>query len=233
MTFVVEPHPQTTIDVVTGGQFPVRRILCIGRNYGDHVKEMGGDAKSDPPVFFSKPADAIVANGETIPFPPATNDLHYEGELVVALGQGGRNLSSREEAGALIFANACGCDLTRRDLQALSKNSGTPWDMAKGFDNSAPIAPLAPITDITPSQFDDARLRTRVNGDIKQDAPLSEMIWSVPEILIELSQLIELKAGDIIFTGTPAGVGPLLPGDKVEVSIGLLPSLSFTMGEKE
>lgn len=231
MSFVFAPPPTSSVDVLGGGRFPVRRIFCIGRNFADHVKEMGGDPKSDPPVFFTKPADAIVETGSVIPFPPATSNLHYEGELVIALGRGGRNLRSREDAGALIFGQAAGCDLTRRDLQALAKKAGAPWDTAKGFDNSAAVGMIARIEDFPPHLFDGARITLSVNGAVKQDSAL-KFIWTVPEIIIALSALFELKAGDLIFTGTPEGVGPLNPGDRVEVTVGPLPTLEFSIEEE-
>lgn len=231
MTFVFEPRPVSSVEVLGGGRFPVRRIFCIGRNFADHVKEMGGDPKSDPPVFFTKPADAVVETGSVIPYPQGTSNLHYEGELVIALGRGGRNLTDRDAAGALIFGQAAGCDLTRRDLQAAAKKSGSPWDAAKGFDNSAGVGMIARIEDFPPHLFDDARITLKVNSAVKQDSRLN-FIWTVPEILIALSNLFELKAGDLIFTGTPEGVGPLRPGDRVEVAVGPLPALEFSIEEK-
>ncbi|MFZ5618271.1 MAG: fumarylacetoacetate hydrolase family protein [Pseudomonadota bacterium] len=229
MSLVFPPQPQPVAGVLGGGEFPVRRIFCIGKNYAGHVKEMGGDPKSDPPVFFTKPADAIVPTGSVIPYPQATQNLHYEGELVVALKTGGRDVKTAEEAGALIFGQAAGCDLTRRDLQAAAKKAGAPWDASKGFDNSAPIGLIARIEDFPQSLFDDARLALTVNGAEKQSASLNSMIWSVPEIIMALSRLFELKAGDLIFTGTPEGVGPLAREDRVEVTIGPLPSLEFSI----
>lgn len=226
MNFVFAPPEQPSVEVLGGGRFPVRRIFCIGRNFADHVKEMGGDPKKDPPVFFTKPADAIVETGSVIPYPQATENLHYEGELVIALGRGGRNLKERHAAGALIFGQAAGCDLTRRDLQAAAKKAGAPWDSSKGFDNSAAVGMIARIEDFPPDLFDNARLSLTVNGVVKQDSAL-KFIWSVPEIIIALSRLFELKAGDLIFTGTPEGVGPLQRGDRVEVSVGPLPTLEF------
>lgn len=230
MSFVFAPPAPSSVEVLGGGRFPVRRIFCIGRNFADHVKEMGGDPKSDPPVFFTKPADAIVETGSVIPYPPATSNLHYEGELVIALGAGGRRLKSREEAGALIFGQAAGCDLTRRDLQALAKKSGSPWDTAKGFDNSAAVGMIARIEDFPPDLFDQARIVLAVNGEKRQDSSLN-FIWTVPEIIIALSNLFDLKAGDLIYTGTPEGVGPLNPGDRVEVTVGPLPTLEFSIEE--
>lgn len=230
MSYVIPPPPQAVAGVLGGGEFPVRRIFCIGRNYADHVKEMGGDPRSDPPVFFTKPADAIIPTGSEIDYPPSTSNFHYEGELVVALKAGGRDLKTREEAGALIFGQACGCDLTRRDLQAAAKKAGGPWDAAKAFDRSAPVGLIARIEDFPPDLFNDARLVLRVNGVEKQNAALRSMVWTVPEIIIALSKLFELKRGDLVFTGTPEGVGPLQRDDRVEVSIGPLPPLEFAIG---
>lgn len=230
-SYVVAPPPQPVLAVDGGGFFPVRRIFCIGKNYADHVAEMGGHPKSDPPVFFTKPADAVVACGAIVPYPPATDNLHYEGELVVALKAGGRDLRGADAAAALVFGHAAGCDLTRRDLQAAAKKAGGPWDAAKAFDHSAPIGPIARVEDVPFPRLAEAGLRLAVNGAVKQSAPLSAMIWRIPEIIMELSTLFELKAGDIIFTGTPAGVGPLKPRDQVEVRIGDLPALAFTIGE--
>ena len=210
--------------------FPVRRIFCVGKNYADHVREMGGDPKETPPVFFTKPADAAVTDGE-FPYPPATDNLHYEGELVIALKSGGRNIASRGEAGATVFGQAAGCDLTRRDHQAAAKKAGAPWDTAKAFDNSAPIGLIGRIEDFPPDAFDNARVVTTVNGETRQDGALADMIWTAPEIIMALSRQFELKAGDLIFTGTPEGVGPLVPGDKATVEIGPLPKLSFEVGE--
>ena len=209
--FTPQDHPVVAVD--DGQLFPVRRIFCVGKNYADHVKEMGGDAKTDKPVYFTKPADAVVASGATLPFPLGTDNLHFEGELVVALGPS-----------AEIFGYAAGCDLTRRDLQSAAKKARNPWDIAKGFDQSAPIGT---ISRTKPASTD--FLETRVNGDVKQSAPLSLMIWTIDEIIDGLRSLFELKAGDLIFTGTPSGVGPLVQGDQIEVTIGGLPKLEFNL----
>lgn len=227
--FVIPPPERATAPVKGGGVFPVRRIFCIGRNYADHVREMGGDPKDTPPVFFTKPSDAVVENGAVVPFASATKNFHYEGELVVALKSGGRDIAGDAAASACIFGYAAGCDLTRRDHQAAAKKDGTPWDTAKGFDNSAPLAPIVRAEDA--GDISGVRLMTRINGEIRQDEPLSSMIWSIPEIIIALSRQFELKPGDLIFTGTPEGVAPLSPGDKVEVEIGQLPKLEFSIGE--
>jgi len=229
--FVFDPPAPQGVEVLSGGLFPVRRIFCIGKNYADHVKEMGAEPKTTPPVFFTKPSDATVASGAVIPYPPATQNLHFEGELVVAIGASGKDLKSRSEADALIYGHAAGCDLTRRDLQAEAKVQGGPWDTGKAFDRSAPVGAIAPVADYPCDAFGDARLVTKVNGQIRQEAALAEMIWSVPEILIALSQLFELKPGDLAFTGTPAGVGPVQPGDKVEVAVGALSPLAFEIGD--
>lgn len=222
--FVFPPPRRPAVPVTGGGLFPVRRIFCIGRNYADHVREMGGDPKSSPPVFFTKPADAIAPDGVEIPFPQATANLHFEGELVVALQGGGKDVASADAAAGLIFGYAAGCDLTRRDHQARAKDAGAPWDAAKAFDLSAPTGAIAPADAI---DLSGARLTTFVNDEKRQDASLDQMIWSIPEIIIALSKLFELKAGDLIFTGTPEGVGPLAPGDRVKVSIGNDLSLEF------
>ena len=231
MRYVFPPPDSVSLPVMGGGRFPVRRIFCIGRNYADHVREMGGDPKSDPPVFFTKPADAVVESGAVIPYPPSTDNLHYEGELVIALKGAGANLSTRHEAGALIFGAACGCDLTRRDLQAAAKKAGAPWDAAKAFDRSAPVGAIAPISVVSPDAMYGVAVKTFVNDAVRQDSSGSTMIWSAPEIIIALSKLFELRAGDLVFTGTPEGVGPLSRGDRVRVEIGPLSPLEFSIGE--
>jgi fumarylpyruvate hydrolase len=228
-TFAFEPPHPATVPVIDGTLFPVRRIFCIGRNYADHVREMGGDPRSDPPVFFCKPADAVVGDGGAVPYPPGTGNLHFEGELVIALGAAGQRLGTREEAAALIYGQACGCDLTRRDLQAAAKSSGGPWDTAKGFDASAPVGAIAPLSAVSPARLDAERLVLTVNGEERQSAALASMIWTVPEIIMALSELFELRAGDLVFTGTPEGVGALQRGDEVVVRIGPLPELRFSV----
>ena len=226
MTFVIEPPEQPTVRVKGGGLFPVRRIFCIGRNYADHVREMGGDPKSSPPVFFTKPADAVAPDGSEIPYAQATTNLHFEGELVAALKSGCKDIASQEDAIALIYGYAAGCDLTRRDHQARAKDAGAPWDTAKGFDRSAPVGEIIPeeACDLT-----NARLQTFVNGEKRQDAGLDQMIWRVPEIIIAVSRQFELKPGDLIFTGTPEGVGPVVPGDKDGIVVGEALTLQFSI----
>ena len=214
MSYVFEPEPQVTIPVAGGSLlFPVRRIYCIGRNYADHALEMGFDPESEPPFFFSKPAGTIVADGSELAFPPATQDLHHELELVVALQSGGRDLDA---ATALehVYGYAVGLDMTRRDLQAEAKKLGRPWDMAKGFDQSAPMGSIRPAAEI--GHPDSGAVTLRVNGQLRQQGDLSQQLWPVPNAIAYLSTLVELRAGDLIMTGTPAGVAAVRPGDRLE-----------------
>lgn len=190
--------------------FPVRRIFCVGRNYAAHAREMGGDPEREPPFFFTKPADAVVSGGGPIPYPPRTEDLHHEVELVMALGQGGQALAP-SACRALIYAYGVGVDFTRRDLQRAAKAAGRPWDMAKGFDRSAPCSTLTTAADIGHPRK--GQIGLEVNGEQRQSADISDLIWSPEETLAHLSELVTLAPGDLVFTGTPAGVGPLLPGD--------------------
>ncbi len=192
--------------------FPVRRIYCVGKNYADHVAEMGGNPKSQPPVFFSKPGSAISLSGLPVPYPPRTENLHHEIELVIALHSGGEDIPISDSL-SHVFGYAVGNDLTRRDLQAQAKKAGAPWDMAKGFDYSAVITPLVPADQI--GHLTKGHIFLSVNGEVRQNADIADMIWSVPEIIAELSTYVRLEAGDLIYTGTPAGVGALLPGDIV------------------
>jgi fumarylpyruvate hydrolase len=226
-----DPSP-VTIPVVTpptlaiagrAERFPVRRIYCVGQNYADHAREMGSDPERQAPFFFSKPADAVVPSGSVLPFPPATENLHHEVELVLALGGGGAGVSVAA-AGALVFGCAVGVDLTRRDLQAAAKAAGRPWDMAKGFDRSAPIGAI--MVGAPPVA---ASIALSVNGESRQAGQLSDMIWSPAEIVATLSTYVTLAPGDLIFTGTPAGVGPLRRGDGVVARIEGLPELSFSV----
>jgi len=218
--------PQTVLPVEGSDQgFPVHRIYCIGRNYGKHVQEMGGDPKEQPPIFFMKPADAATAE-TTLPYPPGTSNLHHEIELVVALKGGGANVPA-ETALDLVFGYAAGVDLTRRDLQNEAKDNGQPWDASKGFDLSGPTGPIRPAAACGALG---GRIRLSVNGEARQDGQLSDMIWSVPEIIAKLSTLWTLQPGDLIFTGTPDGVGPIKPGDKVEGEIEGVGAVRFRVG---
>ncbi len=199
-----------------GGSFPVRRVFCVGRNYAEHTREMGGDPDREPPFFFMKPADALVTGGADMPYPPASSDLHHEMELVAAIGTGGVGIAE-DEALAHVWGYAAGLDMTRRDLQGQAKKEGKPWDMGKGFDHSAPIGLLVPAARIGhPST---GRIELLVNGTPRQGADLDQMIWSVPETIAYLSGLVRLAPGDLIFTGTPAGVAAVQRGDRLEGTI--------------
>ncbi len=224
MVALVFPALPTVTLPVTGRaeRFPVRRIFCVGRNYADHAREMGGEPEKEPPFFFTKPADAVVESGSRIPYPPATTNLHHEAELVLAIGKGGA-MVAEADAPAMIWGHAAGNDLTRRDLQAEAKANRRPWDMSKAFDKSAVIGP------IRPGALPDAALRCTVNGALKQEARLSDMIWNPTEIIVALSRLVSLAPGDLIFTGTPAGVGPLNRGDTCKVEIDGLQSATVTI----
>ena len=216
----VIPAPATPrVPVRGGGTFPVRRIYCVGRNFADHAREMGAAAPASKaergqPVFFCKPADALVTDGR-VPYPPGTQDLHHEVELVVALGQDApAGELAIEDAAALVFGYGIGLDLTRRDLQAAAKAKGLPWDTGKSFDDAAPISTLIPADEI--GDLASRTLSLKVNGALRQQSTLDMLIWDVAEILHELSKLYALKAGDLVFMGTPAGVAALQPGDVCE-----------------
>lgn len=227
MTYVFQAPPQPSVAIAGSDlRFPVRRIFCVGRNYADHVREMGNDPKSEPPLFFTKPADAVAENGAAIPYATQTANLHHEVELVVALGQGGVNIAVGD-ALKHVWGYGVGVDLTRRDRQAEAKKAGTPWDVAKGFDQSAPVSALTPAGKA--GDVANARIWLSVNGEMRQDANTHEMIWSVPEIIAALSQWWELKAGDLIFTGSPQGVTALNPGDRIECGVERLAKLDFTI----
>ncbi|HEX5796212.1 MAG TPA: fumarylacetoacetate hydrolase family protein [Geminicoccaceae bacterium] len=214
MEYVIDPPPIPTLPVAGDERrFPVRRIYCVGRNYAAHAREMGYDPDREPPFFFTKPADALVPDGARIPYPLATRDLHHEIELVVALGKGGAEISA-EQAQECIFGYAVGIDLTRRDLQGEAKKLARPWDVGKAFDQSAPCSALVPARAIGhPAK---GRIRLTVNGSTRQDGDLAQMIWTTPEIIAHLSRLFTLAPGDLIFTGTPAGVGAVERGDVLE-----------------
>lgn len=217
MTDLIPAPAPPRLPVRGGGTFPVRRIYCVGRNFADHAREMGAAAPASKaergqPVFFHKPADAVVTGNADVPYPPATQDLHHEVELVVALGRDAPpGVLAPENAPALVFAYGVGLDLTRRDLQAAAKAKGLPWDTGKGFDHSAPVSELVPVAQA--GELAGRTLTLRVNGEIRQHGSLDDLIWNVADILHELSKLYALKAGDLVYMGTPAGVGPLQPGD--------------------
>ena len=225
-SYVIPPPPRPAIAVAGSDKtFPVRRIWCVGRNYEEHIREMGHDVR-DPPFFFAKPADALVPDGGTVAYPPLTKDLHFEVELVVALEDGGRNIAPGR-ALDLIYGYAVGIDLTRRDLQIASRDVKRPWEIGKAFDASGPCGALRPASEIGhPAK---GRIRLSVNGTVRQDGDLAQMIWNVPEIIVKLSEMVELAAGDIIMTGTPSGVAATVPGDKLECEIEGVGRLTVTI----
>ena len=227
--YVIVPPPTPSIAVADSeARFPVRRIFCVGRNYAAHAREMGKDPDREPPFFFTKPADAVVDDNSEIPYPPETGNLHYEAELVVAIGKGGSNIA---EAEALehVWGYAIGNDLTRRDLQNRAKEMGRPWDWGKAFDNSAICGPVHPVESV--GHLQQGKIRLSVNDEIRQDADLSEMIWSIPEQIEILSHTMQVKPGDLIYSGTPAGVGPLHPGDVCVIEIERLGRVTTTILE--
>ena len=226
MSYVIPSWELTSLPVVDNeDRFPVRRIYCIGRNYAEHAKEMGMDER-DPPFFFMKPTDAIVQNGAKIPYPPQTKNYQYEGELVVAIG-GSASSISVADANNCIYGYGVGLDMTRRDVQIAARELGRPWDMGKGFDNSAPCSEILPVTKI--GHPEEGRIHLAVNGETKQDADIKDMIWNVPESISYLSGLVTLEAGDLIMTGTPAGVGPVISGDTMVVSVEGVTELTCTI----
>ncbi|PHS25859.1 MAG: fumarylacetoacetate hydrolase [Robiginitomaculum sp.] len=224
---VFSPPAMVTIPVAGSDErFAVRRIFCAGKNYADHIREMGGEDTSRPPVIFAKPADALVSDGRDVPYPRASKDVHHEVELVLALGKPLRD-ASEEEASKAVYGIASGVDLTRRDLQTQAKKHGGPWTSAKAFDHSAPIGPITPLDGALEGLH--GRICLRVNGDIRQDGDLAQMLWSPLRLLTYLSTLFDLKTGDLVFTGTPAGVGPLQIGDAVQAQVDGTEPLHFTM----
>jgi fumarylpyruvate hydrolase len=211
--YVFPPPAITAVPVAGGGAFPVRRVFCVGRNYADHAREMGSDPDREPPFFFMKPADALLTGDADMPYPPQSADLHHEMELVVALGAGGADIA---EADALrhVWGYAAGLDMTRRDLQGQAKKEGNPWEMGKGFDHSAPIGLMVPAEKV--GHPADAAIVLKVNGKIRQSSDLKHLIWSIPETIAYLSRLVTLAPGDLIYSGTPAGVAAVVRGDLLE-----------------
>lgn len=211
MSYVFPPPPAVRIPVHgEQGDFPVRRIICAGANYAAHLREMGGEPGKDMPFFFFKPTDAIVASGSEIAYPPQTENYQYEIELVVAIGKAGFKVSA-DAASELIYGYAVGIDMTRRDLQKKLSQAHFPWEFGKSFDHSAPCSTIHPVTQT--GLLTEGRIWLAVNGTVKQDSNLNDLIWSVPKLLAHLSETIELQPGDLLYTGTPSGVGPIVPGD--------------------
>ena len=227
--YVISPPPAPSLPVAGSGKlFPVRRVWCVGRNYLEHIREMGNDER-EPPFFFAKPSDALVRDGATIPYPSLTKDFHFEVELVVALKSGGRNIPVAK-ANDCIYGYGVGIDLTRRDLQIASRNIKQPWEIGKFFDNSAPCSALRPASEIGhPTK---GKITLTTNGKPRQEGDLAQMIWNVPETISKLSEMVELAAGDVIFTGTPSGVGAVVEGDKMECAIEGVGTLTITIGPK-
>jgi fumarylpyruvate hydrolase len=225
-SFVIAPLAQPQIPVAGHAQaFPVRRVWCVGRNYLEHIRELGNDERQ-PPFFFAKHADMVAPDGAAIPYPPLTKDLHHEVELVVALKSGGANI---DPARALdhVYGYGVGVDLTRRDLQMASRKKEQPWEIGKSFDQSAPCSALRPAAEI--GHPNKARIWLKVNGEVRQDGDLEQMIWNTAEIIAKLSQQVSVGAGDIIMTGTPAGVAQITKGDKIECGIDGIGTMSCSI----
>jgi fumarylpyruvate hydrolase len=226
--YVVTPPPQAAIAVAgTDKLFPVRRVWCVGRNYIEHIREMGQDERL-PPFYFAKPADAVVPDGATIPYPSLTKDMHHEVELVVCLKSGGRNIPVAK-ANDTIYGYCVGIDLTRRDLQIASRDLKRPWEIGKAFDQSAPCGPIKPVAET--GYLTSGKITLKCNGQIRQDGDLNQLIWNVSEIISNLSEMVALEAGDIIMTGTPAGVAATVAGDKLECEIEKVGKLTVTIGQ--
>jgi fumarylpyruvate hydrolase len=220
----------TEVPVAGGGFFPVRRIYCVGRNYLDHIREMKEADEREPPFFFQKPRDAAVPDGARVPYPPFTSDFQFEVELVVAIGRDGRNIPAAD-ANKYIWGYAVGIDLTRRDRQRDARDLRLPWEVGKSFDASAPCGAIAQGCD--PAHFERCAISLSVNGVERQRGDTGQMIWSVPEVIAQLSKQVTLVAGDLIYTGTPSGVGPVVPGDLINAHIDGLPPLTITITPPE
>ncbi|MBW4962471.1 fumarylacetoacetate hydrolase family protein [Sulfitobacter sp. CW3] len=228
--YAFAPPKQASLAIEgSDARFPIRRIFCVGRNYEAHAIEMGKDPSREAPFFFTKPADAAVDTPCTVPYPPLTENLHYEIELIIAIGKGGRDIAE-DDVMDHVWGASVGIDLTRRDLQNEAKTMGRPWDWGKAFDHSAPIAPIVPIADV-PS-VETGRIWLAVNGETKQDADLADLIWSVREHVSILSRSMTLAPGDIIMTGTPAGVGAIVGGDVVTGGVDGIGTLEVTIGPR-
>jgi fumarylpyruvate hydrolase len=226
-SFVFNPAPTPRVAVVgEEGWFPIRRIFCVGRNYAAHAREMGKDPDREPPFFFTKPADAIVSDGEAVAYPQLTQNFHFEGELVVAIGKGGADIVKADALGH-VYGYAIGNDLTRRDLQSDARDKGRPWDWGKAFDRSAVCGSIHKVAEV--GHIDKGAIRVSVNGVEKQNADISDLIWSTPEIISILSQSVRIEPGDLVYTGTPAGVGALSPGDSCIVEIEGLGQIATTI----
>lgn len=228
MTLFAPPAPiiaQTT----EGNGFPVRRLFCIGRNYAAHAREMGKDPTREAPFFFTKWAETVVPSGETIAYPPETANFHYEAELVVAIGKGGRNIAA-SDAASHVYGYATGLDMTRRDVQLEARDKGRPWDTGKNVEQSSPLGIIHPVSET--GELKTGRISLTVNGEVKQDADLADLIWSVDEVIAYVSRFYRLEPGDLIYTGTPAGVGAVVTGDEIVVSVEGLTPCTIRIGPK-
>lgn len=223
--WVIDPVALPTVPVAGGRKFPVRRIFCVGRNYAAHAREMGADPDREPPFFFTKPADAVISS-DRVPYPTATRALHFEMELVVAIGREAQSVAATQALDH-VYGYAAGVDLTRRDLQDEAKSLRRPWDMSKGFDASAPIGPITPIA--VSGHPSHGKITLSVDGVIKQSGDLADMIWPVPDIIVFLSKLVTLMPGDLIFTGTPDGVGAVERGSRIHGSVEGVGAVSFEL----
>lgn len=222
--------PVASVPIVgSDSSFPVRRIYCVGRNYAEHAREMGFEPEREPPFFFTKPADAIVLDGSTIGYALATRNLHHEVELVAAIGKPGVEIT-RDAALEHVFGYAVGIDMTRRDLQLAARDKGRPWDVGKAFDESAPIGAIRRATELGPLEA--GLIELSVNGEVRQSSDLKQLLWPVPDLVVELSKLFELCPGDLIYTGTPAGVGAVKPGDELRARIERVGELSIRIGAR-
>jgi len=225
--YVFPPAPVVSIPIVDqDNQFPVHRIYCVGRNYAEHAIEMGHDPDKEPPFFFQKNPDNLLTGISEFPYPPLSNDVHHEIELVVALSKGGSNISI-EQAMGHVFGFATGLDMTRRDLQGQAKKMGRPWEIGKAFEHSAPCGPLVPIQQT--GNLEQGSVTLEINGEIRQRGDLNQLIWKVPEVISYLSELFVLQPGDLIMTGTPAGVGPVNKGDRLKGSVEGVGDLKVTV----
>ena len=229
--YVFPPAPQAAVAVRGSSQlYPVSRIFCVGRNYAAHAREMGFDPDREPPFYFNKTPIDLIATGATIAYPLGTQNYHYEMELVIAIGKPAFRVTP-EQALDAVWGYACGLDMTRRDLQTKSREAGRPWDFGKDFENAAVISPLVPASEV--GHLKSGNIQLSVNGQLKQNGDLKDLIWSVPEVVANLSEYYHLQPGDLIYTGTPEGVGPLQPGDKITGQIDGVGAIALTIGQPE
>jgi len=227
MTLLFEPQPAVLAKMSNGDEFPVRRVFCVGRNYAEHAREMGKDPDRDPPFYFTKWAETVVPSGSTIAYPSSTSNYHYEAELVVAISKQGRNIPT-SEALDYVLGYATGLDMTRRDLQLKAREQGRPWDSGKNFEEASPLGLVHPVSEV--GHIATGAITLTVNGATRQSADIADLIWPVTDIISFLSRLYQLEAGDLIYTGTPAGVGAVVPGDTIVISVEGLTPTTVTVG---